>query len=114
VRVNANIENKERELLLDSILRYTSKDIEKIELAKAMVEHKLIKTSAHEALKSVEMYHWIYLFYGFSHRANANSLRIFKFITDSEWDDESFKIFLNSCGRSKELRKKLLDAEIYI
>jgi hypothetical protein len=107
--------NLKVKLIVDSVIRYTDEEIEKVQYAKSLTENKLfgVKNSL-EALRLADMGHWSGVFRGLSLRANANMMTIHKFVTDFELDDESLDIFVEACTIDGESRKKLNAAKINI
>ena len=69
------------ELSLDFVVGHTRKEIKQAEIAKAMVEHKIVKTTDKEAIESVGLTELSAFLSVIPCLARANSLLVVKFET---------------------------------
>lgn len=101
-------------LSMDFLINYTDDDIEKVELAKLMIDNQILKTSNEEAVEACGLSRFGYDLYAASMRAKANMLSVHKIKSDFKMDDEMLSMWVDSCNYDKVAKQKLKEAEIRI
>ena len=101
-------------LSLDFLIDYTDDDIEKVELAKLMIDNKILKTSQSEAVEACGLSRFRQELFGASMRAQVNMLSVHKIKSDFKMDFEILSIWVDSCNYDEIARQKLKAAKIRI
>ena len=91
-------------LYLDFMIEHTSKDIKQIEIAKAMIEHKMVKTTNKEALEATGMSGLAGIFEVIPYMARANNLLVVKFNSKFKLTKEDLENYIKTTPL-EELRK---------
>jgi len=99
-------------LSCDFILKYTSDEIKKIDLARAMVDNELFPTSQTEAIDAVELNSLNDEINAISMRVRFNPISVHKFISSHELDEDWFDMYVNLANNCDYTRQKLVDARI--
>jgi len=92
------------ELSVDFIIPFTDKEVNAGELAKAMIDHKIIKTTTKEAFEAVRLTQLAFELTALGYRVRANDILVLKFASEFEIDDESLKMYIKTTP-IEELRK---------
>jgi hypothetical protein len=101
-------------LSMDFLIDYTDDDIEKVELAKLMINNEILKTSKDEAVEACGLSRFSHDLFGASIRARVNMLSVHKIKSDFKMDDEMISTWVESCNYDKVAKQKLKEAEIRI
>jgi len=100
-------------LSCDFVLKYTTEEIEKVDIAKAMVENELFPTSASEAVDAVELSSLNCSLKAMSLRVRMNpDISVHKFVSDYELEDEWFDMYIKTANMCEDTRKKLIESRI--
>lgn len=110
VRAVTNRETMTTHLERDFLITYTDDDVKDRNLAKAMVDNEMVKTTPEEAVDAVGLSRIGAEIHGAKLRMKFNPITAHQFKTEEPWDKEFFDIFLKGCEYCEDSRKKLAGA----
>lgn len=96
----------------DFIIKYSDDDLKDRNLAEAMVQNEMVKTTAEEAVEAMGLSRLGAEIHGAKLRIRFNPITVHQFKTEEPWDNEFFDIFLKGCEYCEESRKKLAGARL--
>lgn len=113
VRTKTTIE-MEIKFNCDFVLGYTPEDIKKTTLARAMIDNKMVCTSAEEAIQAAGLSPLSSSLHALGLRVRANpEITVHKFVTDFPVEDEWFDMFIKMASVCKDTREKLIESKIW-
>jgi hypothetical protein len=99
----------------DFILPYTQKDLEDVDLAKAMVANELFPTTSNEAIEAVDATVLNASINAMSLRCRFNpEISVHKFISEFPIEPEWFDSYISNANLCEDVKKKLMDSRIRI
>jgi len=102
-------------LSCDFVIEYTSDEISKVDLAKAMIENELFPTTTSEAIDAVELNTINAELNAISMRVRMNpDISVHKFISSNKLDNEWFDTYIKLANILDDVRQKLIESRINI
>jgi len=100
------------ELCLDFLIEYTSEDLENKELAKIMIENKMLPTSTEEAINAMGLNHLSAAIHCSKIRSRYERLSVHQFKSTFPMTREDLSDYVKSSNNCEYSRKKLIDSKI--
>jgi len=98
-------------LELDFVIEINEEDQKNLELAVAMVQNAMWKTTNKEALESCNVSH-LTAIPAMQHRAFANNLSLHLVTSECKLEKEDLRVWVDSCNYDKFSKQKLIESKV--